>query len=85
MKSLQAAVKALKNGDVDFEANFQILRQTDLQEFKLFGAILDEWGFHTSRPDTLFITDPKNRERRVKCCLKTAQWVKQKLDKKRRA
>jgi len=30
-----------EDGDVDFEVNFQILRETDLQEFYWFGAILD--------------------------------------------
>lgn len=68
--------KQTRDGDVDFEANFQILRETDLQEFPMFGAILDEWGFHTSSKDALFISKPENRERRVECCLKTAQWVK---------
>lgn len=69
-----------RDGDADFEVNFQILRETDLQEFYWFGAILDEWGFHTSKTDTKFIIDPENRTRRVIACLKTAQWVKKGLD-----
>lgn len=69
------------DGDSDYEANFQVLRQTDLKEFKHFGSILDEWGFHTSSIDTEFITRPENRVRRVETCLKTAKWVKNYLDK----
>lgn len=67
-----------QDGDVDFEVNFQMLRETDLKEFDQFGAILDEWGFHTSAADCQFILD--SREERVKACLKTAQWVKNKLE-----
>lgn len=69
-----------KDGDVDFEVNFQILQETDLREFAWFGAILDEWGFHTSKADCEFITAPKNRLKRVEACLKTAKWVKLELD-----
>lgn len=66
-----------KDGDSDFEANFQILRETDLLEFfDRFGAILDEWGFHTSSKDVRFITNPDTREKRVQACLQTALWVK---------
>lgn len=71
-----------KDGDVDFEVNFQILRETDLREFHWFGAILEEWGFHTSKTDCNFIIDPKNREKRVEAALKTAQWVKEALEPK---
>ncbi len=70
------------DGDVDYEANFQVLRETDLAEFSAFGAILDEWGFHTSVTDTTFIMNPENRKRRVAACLKTAQWVKKELNKR---
>jgi len=70
-----------RDGDVDFEVNFQILRETDLREFMWFGAILDEWGFHTSSTDAAFIIDSKNRQRRIDACVKTAKWVKQELDK----
>lgn len=62
-----------QDGDSDFEANFQILRQTD-KNLKNFGAILEEWGFHTSRIDTEFIID--SRILRVSCAVKTAKKVK---------
>ena len=62
-----------QDGDSDFEANFQILRQTD-KNLKNFGAILEEWGFHTSRIDTEFIID--SRTLRVSCAVKTAKKVK---------
>lgn len=68
----------MSDGDVDFEANFQMLRETDLSEFEDFGAILDEWGFHTSAADCQFIID--TREQRVNACLKTALWVNNKLN-----
>lgn len=62
-----------QDGDSDFEANFQILRQTD-KNLKNFGAILEEWGFHTSKIDTEFIIDSRNL--RVSCAVKTAKKVK---------
>lgn len=62
-----------QDGDSDFEANFQILRQTD-KNLKNFGAILEEWGFHTSKIDTEFIID--SRILRVSCAVKTAKKVK---------
>jgi len=65
-----------KDGDEDFEVNFQILRETDLKEFKYFGAILEEWGFHSSKTDSQFITATENRLKRVAAALKTAKWVK---------
>lgn len=68
-----------QDGDEDYEVNFQILRETDLNEFNWFGAILEEWGFHTSKTDAQFIIDPKNREKRVAAALATAKWVKEKL------
>lgn len=64
-----------KDNDVDFEANFQVLRQTDV--FNNFGAILDEWDFHTSAAGCENII--KSREQRAKACLLTAQWVKNQL------
>lgn len=66
------------DGDSDFEANFQLLRETDLAEFDKFGSILDEWGFHTSGKDCQKIMG--TRTERINACLKTAQWVKSKLD-----
>jgi len=68
------------DGDVDYEVNFQVLRETDLRDFHWFGAILEEWGFHTSKPDVQFITNPKNRGKRVAAALRTAQWVKKELE-----
>jgi len=69
-----------KDGDVDFEVNFQIMRETDLREFPYFGSILDEWGFHTSSKDTEFIVNPERRKQRVEACVRTAVWVKNKFD-----
>ena len=67
----------LKDEDSDYEVNFQVLRETDLFEFTdYFGAILDEWGFHSSSKDALFITNPDTRLQRVEACLKTALWVR---------
>lgn len=67
----------LKDGDEDYEANFQILRETDLFDFMdHFGAFLDEWGFHSSSLDAKFIVDPITRIKRVQAALKTALWVK---------
>lgn len=69
------------DGDPDYEANFKILSETDLEDFLYFGAILDEWGFFTSLQDCKFIIDPVNRKRRTEACLKTAKWVKSELEK----
>ena len=66
-----------KDGDVDFEVNFQILRETNLYEYTRFGAILEEWGFHTSSKDCQFILN--TRKERVEAALMTASWVKNKL------
>lgn len=70
-----------KDGDVDFEANFKILRETDLQKFPFFGAILEEFGFHTSSRDCKFIINPKTRINRVKASAKTAIWTRDKMTK----
>lgn len=67
------------DGDVDYEVNFQILRETDLQEFPWFGAVLEEWGFHTSKTDAEFIVNPQNRGKRVAAALQTTKWVKKNL------
>lgn len=67
-----------EDGDEDFESNFQILRQTD-KDLNRFGAILEEWGFHTSREDCEFIIS--SRDIRVKCAVETAKFVKNKLSK----
>ena len=62
------------DGDVDYEVNFQILRETDLVDFPFFGAILSEWGFHTSKDDTLRNIIGR-RGQRVEAALETAKWV----------
>lgn len=62
------------DGDVDYEVNFQILRETDLVDFSFFGAILSEWGFHTSKEDTLRNIIGR-RAQRVEAALETAKWV----------
>jgi len=66
--------KDMSDGDVDYEVNFQILRETDLARFPKFGAILEEWGFHTSRTDVQFII--ASREQRIEAAVKTALWVR---------
>lgn len=65
-----------KDGDPDFEANFQILRETDLNEFDYFGAVLEEWGFHSSVEDCEFIVKEENRKSRVLAAFTTAFWVR---------
>ncbi len=63
------------DGDVDYEANFAMLRKSDLPEYAdCFGAILEEWGFYTSQKDSNFIIN--SREKRVKAAVKTALFVK---------
>lgn len=68
-----------KDRDSDYEANFYILRQTDLKEFSNFGAMLEEFGFHTSKKDCEFITNPHIRKKRVAANLKTALWVREEM------
>lgn len=64
------------DGDADQEANFAILRETNLAHWPLFGAILDEFGFYTSEPDSNFIIQKNTREKRVQAMARTALWVK---------
>lgn len=72
-----------RDGDVDYEKNFSILYKTDVKEFEdTFASTLEEWGFHTSRADCEFITNPVNRKKRVAASLKTAKWVKAKMQQK---
>lgn len=71
-----------KDKDEDFEVDFQVLRETDLEIFDFFGAILEEWGFHTSKKDAEFITRTDIRYKRVAAALATAKWVKSKLEKR---
>jgi len=64
------------DNDSDYEENFQILRETDTPENSgRFGAILEEFGFHTSKNDCLYIIG--HRKNRVKCAVKTAKKVKE--------
>lgn len=67
-----------RDGNKDSEANFYILRNTELEHFAHFGAILEEFGFHTSAIDCLFITE--HREQRAEAAVKTALWTKEYLD-----
>jgi len=68
------------DSDSDFEANFQVLRQTDTEQNSgRFGAILEEFGFHTSKQDTEFII--ANRDKRVHCAVLTAKKVKEMMKK----
>lgn len=70
--------KDKKDGDNDYEANFQILRETDLKDYHdKFGAILEEYGFHSSRYDAQHIID--SRDVRVATALKTALFVQKTL------
>ena len=68
------------DNDVDYEANFQILRQTDTQKFKKFGAILEEFGFHSSPKDCEFIVQESTRAARVDAAVATAVQVLYHLD-----
>ena len=61
------------DGDSDYEADFALLRNTDITDSNTFGAILEEFGFHTSQKDVRFIMN--NREKRVKAAVKTALWT----------
>jgi hypothetical protein len=68
------------DSDSDFEANFQVLRQTDTEQNSgRFGAILEEFGFHTSKQDTEFII--ANRDKRVHCAVLTAKKVREMMKK----
>jgi len=71
------------DNDVDYEANFQILRQTDINQY-LFGAILEEFGFHSSSKDCQFIVQEDTRAARVDAALATAVQVKYYMDDKKR-
>ena len=62
------------DGDADYESDFYILRNTDLEHFPNFGSILEEFGFHTSSKDCEFIVT--HRKERVEAAIKTAVWTK---------
>jgi len=73
--------QAYRDGDNDYEANFQILRDSDLSEFDdRFAAILEEWGFHTSRQDTIWIRS--STKVRVQAQLLTALYVRELMQEK---
>lgn len=61
-----------KDGDADYEEDFYILRKTNCP------AILEEFGFHTSKEDTLRII--AHREQRAQTALQTALWAKQSFE-----
>lgn len=67
------------DGDSDYEANFYILRNTDLIYYSKFGAILEEFGFHTSSVDCEFIVN--HRKPRTAAALMTALWAKKEMTK----
>jgi N-acetylmuramoyl-L-alanine amidase len=68
------------DGDKDYEANFQALRETDLSQYSPhFAAMLEEWGFHSSKTDAQYITSEKGRAQRVEAALKTAKWAQSNL------
>lgn len=71
--------KDLSDLDNDFEANFQILRETDLTQYGRFAATLGEWGFHSSVKDVQHII--RTRDERVKAFVKTALQVKELMSK----
>jgi len=70
------------DGDVDYEANFKILTDTDTQRFEKFGAILEEFGFHSSSRDCKFIVQEETRAARVDAALATAVQVMYHLENK---
>tara|TARA_B100000963_G_scaffold110861_1_gene96478 strand:+ start:1782 stop:2693 length:912 start_codon:yes stop_codon:yes gene_type:complete len=67
-----------EDGDMDYESNFYILRNTDLEYFTNFGAILEEFGFHTSAKDCQFIVT--HRDERTDAALATAIWTKMQME-----
>ena len=69
----------------DHDKNFQILRQTDLSQYPFFGAILSEYGFHTSKSDVDFITSKEGRWARTQASLRTAKWVHEEWKKQSQA
>ncbi|MGH1338733.1 MAG: peptidoglycan-binding protein [Aureispira sp.] len=65
------------DGDKDYEANFQLLRETDVSRYSpYFAAMLEEWGFHSSLTDARFIVSSKGRAQRIEAAIKTAIWAK---------
>lgn len=64
----------------DAEANFQVLREVEGRaninpdRSKGYGALLEEFGFMTSKADALFITRPDTREQRIRVAVELAEW-----------
>lgn len=55
----------LSDGDGDWEANFTMLAKTDVFKNQFFAMILEEFGYHSSVNDCLFITNPVTRALRT--------------------
>ena len=66
------------DGDIDREANFYMLRNT---ESNLVLSTLSEFGFFTSHPDTEFITRPDTRYWRAYCILQAGLKIKEQFKK----
>lgn len=58
-----------QDGDPDYEANFTILAQTNLDKYPNFAANLEEFDFHTSRAGCEFIIS--HRKERVQIAVNT--------------
>jgi N-acetylmuramoyl-L-alanine amidase len=61
----------------DAEANFQVLRDVERIGNKMFGAILEEFGFFTSVIDAAFIIEPETRKKRIQCAINTALKIRE--------
>jgi N-acetylmuramoyl-L-alanine amidase len=66
-------------GDNDIEKDFYIISKSELSTQPKYGAILEEFGFHTSSKDCQFIVD--NRESRSLAALKTAIYAQRYFNK----
>ena len=63
-----------KDGDPDYEANFTILCNTNLDKYRFFAANLEEFDFHTSRAGCEFIIS--KRIERVEIAVNTILYAK---------
>lgn len=63
-----------KDGDVDFERNFTINKETDLEEYDNFCSTLSELDFHTSAEGCKFIIE--NRSKHVDIIVQTALFAR---------
>lgn len=67
----------------DAEDNFQVIKNVEGKDnqnpfkSKYYGAILEEFGFFTSKTDSLFIINPENREKRIQAAVNLALWYKE--------